>query len=511
MGGCKRSDAVGIGAYDVRIPVRDARAWVAAAFGTRRRREPTKEKTTSSCRSAASGLALSGIDVYQTVQIPILKQGMAIASTARNADVVTGRRTLFSVHVTPGAGWMPHDVSARIELTDVDAPAPDQKKLFFARLAPAAASTDADPTSSFQVIAPPEAITATTRYAVSLVECDAAAMGSAGTAGTEARFPATGYQQLEAVDTGVLKVHIIPIGSPGPDVSDAMLKVFKDRLEAVYPITEVMFTIGDPLQASASSMCDILGSIASRRSQENPPIDVYYYGLTMGTLGGESGCSNAAPSASGSKVSAGWAQGFMPDDGETGAGTMCHELGHAHGRLHAPCNVQDPDPNYPYPDADTGVWGYDFRTSEFKDPMHKDMMSYCPEPRPAAWVSDYNYQAILERVIAVNALTEVPAPYAEPGIAKVAWRLLVSDSAGLHWVDGPLLVQGTPEGTPMPAVVYGDNGAMQQIEVYKQDLQDGVSDDAFMLTLPEPDSSWRAIEVPGLLAPQPVPGAAPAP
>jgi hypothetical protein len=63
----------------------------------------------------------------------------------------------------------------------------------------------------------------------------------------------------------------------------------------------------------------------------------------------------------------------------------------------------------------------------------------------------------------------------------------------------------------MSAVVYGEHGATQQVEVYKQDLHDGVSDEAFMLTLPEPDTSWCAIEVPGLLAPQPVPPAAHAP
>jgi hypothetical protein len=39
--------------------------------------------------------------------------------------------------------------------------------------------------------------------------------------------------------------------------------------------------------------------------------------------------------------------------------------------------------------------------------------------------------------------------------------------------------------------------------VHKQRLEDGVNDRAFMLALPEPDASWRAIEVPGLLARQP--------
>src|SRR5690606_14945235 len=149
----------------------------------------------------------------------------------------------------------------------------------------------------------------------------------------------------------------------------------------------------------------------------------------------------------------------------------------------------------PYPSADIGVWGYDQRTNEFYEPRRKDMMSYCPEPRWAAWISDYTYQAILERTIEVNAQAEVPTSL----LARdklVAWRLLVSDSSGVHWVDDPLLVQGTPEGQPMRAVIYGAHGAIQELEVFVQALEDGVSDHAFMLTLPEPDPSWYGIEVP---------------
>jgi hypothetical protein len=182
---------------------------------------------------------------------------------------------------------------------------------------------------------------------------------------------------------------------------------------------------------------------------------------------------------------------------------MCHELGHAHGRFHAPCNVQDPDARYPYPGANIGVWGYDNRSSTFLPPTSKDMMSYCPEPRWSAWISDYTYQAILERAAAVNGQPEVPAPF-DASDTPVSWRLLVSDSAGVHWVKEPLLARGTPEGDPLSAVMHGSNGPVAEVVVYRQELEDGVSDRAFMLTLPEPHASWRAIEVPGLLARQPL-------
>jgi hypothetical protein len=448
---------------------------------------------------------LSAIDVYQTVQIPIMEAGMAVARAARNADVVAGRKAVFRIHVTPEAGWTPREISARIELTDVEAPEPNQKEVVFARLTPRSASTDADPNSTFQLMVPAEAIGAQTRYALTLVECSGAQPGAPGMNVARTRFPSMGYQRLEARETGSLKVHIVPVGNPGPSVSNDGLRAFKERLEALYPITEAQFTVGQPLQSTATSMCSLLANITTRRSQDRPPPDVYYYGLTAGILGGQSGCSNASQTATGSKVSAGWAQGYTRDDGRTGAATMCHELGHAHGRLHAPCNVQDPDRRYPYTNADIGVWAYDFRSNQFYEPTRKDMMSYCPEPRWAAWVSDYNYQAILERVVAVTALAELPARLELQAAPRVPWRLLVSDSVGVHWIEEPLLVQGTPEGTPLRAVVHGAQGPMQATTVYKQDLHEGENHDAFMLALPVPDTSWRAIEVPGLLPPQALP------
>lgn len=439
-----------------------------------------------------AGLSLRAVHAYQTVQIPIMTDGSAVAQ--RNADIVAGRKAVFRVHVAPEAGWTPRQVSARLELTDTDAPTPTQKRLFFGLLTPTGPSTDADLHSTIQVYVPADAIGPSTRYAVTLVECDGAQAGAAEA--TRARFPSEGYANLGARETGPLKVHIIPIS--GTNVTEEGLKPFKERLEAVYPVTDVQFTVGQPLAASASSMCALLASVSSRRSQDQPPNDVYYYGLAPGILGGQSGCSNTSTSPRAAKVSAGWAQGYRPDDGRTGAATMCHELGHAHGRFHAPCNVQDPDRRYPYPNADIGVWGYDQRTDEFYEPTRKDMMSYCPEPRWAAWISDYNYQAILERTIEVNGQAEVPAAFTARG-APVAYRLLVSDSAGVHWIAEPLFVRGTPEGEPLRAVIYGAHGPMQEVEVYVQQLDDGVSERAFMLSVPQPDPSWYGIAVPGLL------------
>jgi hypothetical protein len=165
--------------------------------------------------------------------------------------------------------------------------------------------------------------------------------------------------------------------------------------------------------------------------------------------------------------------------------------------------VRDPDPRYPYPGADIGLYGYDFRIGQFLGPDRKDMMSYCPDDRPTAWVSDYNYQAILERAARTNQLAEVPEALDAAFAPKVPWRLLVSDSAGVHWIEEALMAHGRPAGDPMMAAIHDAHGSMHPIEVYVQELHDGIREGAFMLTLPEPDASWVAIEVPGLLPPTP--------
>jgi hypothetical protein len=82
------------------------------------------------------------------------------------------------------------------------------------------------------------------------------------------------------------------------------------------------------------------------------------------------------------------------DDSER---ALSHELGHTFNNFHAPCGgAANPDPNYPYPDAQIGVWGWDLVFQRLVNPVTSlDVMSYCSP----TWVSDYSYgraQAHLE-------------------------------------------------------------------------------------------------------------------
>jgi hypothetical protein len=88
-------------------------------------------------------------------------------------------------------------------------------------------------------------------------------------------------------------------------------------------------------------------------------------------------------------------------DGQAGS-IAGHEIGHNFGRYHAPCgNPGGVDPNYPYPNGSIGEVGLDVDEEiVFMPDEVKDMMSYCgPE-----WISDYNYEALLQNQLQVGSL-----------------------------------------------------------------------------------------------------------
>jgi hypothetical protein len=90
------------------------------------------------------------------------------------------------------------------------------------------------------------------------------------------------------------------------------------------------------------------------------------------------------------------------DLGDQAGSIAGHEIGHNFGRSHAPCgNPDGVDPNYPYPDGSIGEVGLDVDEEiVFMPDEVKDMMSYCgPE-----WISDYNYEALLQNQLQVGSL-----------------------------------------------------------------------------------------------------------
>jgi hypothetical protein len=155
------------------------------------------------------------------------------------------------------------------------------------------------------------------------------------------------------------------------------------------------------------------------------------------------------------------------------AQTMAHELGHNHGRNHAPCvpnggSISGVDPNYPFPDGRTGVIGYDARTKVLLSAdKGTDLMGYCSN----VWLSEYTYGGITDRVALVNGNT-TQALNTTP---RRTWRVLLLGSNDPRW-GMPITRPSLPEGEAVTANILDAKGALlTQADVYRTEVSDSGS------------------------------------
>lgn len=181
------------------------------------------------------------------------------------------------------------------------------------------------------------------------------------------------------------------------DVTASRAPDFLRSTRAMMPVDSIDFdiraayTTGQPYLATSSGSVwsAILGEVNSVRIAEGT--GRYYMGIVK--VGYNSGIAGIGYVPGYSTVT--W--DYLP----SGDGTLAHELGHNLQRYHAPCGgPAGVDVNYPYPDADIGVYGFDFRTGTVRIPTDKDLMSYCSNE----WISDYTYRGMLQR----RESTELP-------------------------------------------------------------------------------------------------------
>lgn len=454
----------------------------------------------------AQNLTLSRIDAFQSVQVGIMASGAEIPAGMRNTDLVAGRETVFRLFVTPGSGFAARDISARVTL--VNGAASDQ---YFTKKTVSAASNEDDASSTIQVTVPPDKVTADCHYYVELVECSTTGSGAAAAP----RFPATNDAALGARTTGGLKIKVIPISLANkvPSTDDSFYDQFRNYMMAMYPITEISISAGtgitfDP-PASAGGSIDwsqldwngMLDSTRSKRQSDAPAADVYYFGMIQPTDTFQQYCGRGCTAGIGFvaqqndasrrvAVGIGWS-------GSQAQITMAHEVGHNHGRNHAPCvpqggSISGVDPYYPYAGASIGVWGYDSMTKMLVDPTGvTDIMGYCNNQ----WISDYTYDGILNRVAYVDGAQRVVV---NPDVLA-RFRTLLVDAKGPRW-GLPSSELEPPAGEPETAQILDDHGnVIDYVTVYRTLVSDI---DAASIMVPEPQPGWYAIQVNGA-APHP--------
>jgi hypothetical protein len=370
----------------------------------------------------AAGVKITQVALMQSLKSTLMKDGQPIGPDGREVPVVIGRDALLRVFLQPDATFVSRPVIVRLELTSNGqalapmevtlTPVPGQDKVLTS-------------TANFEL--PGAQVTGDLTYAVSVRETDPKNIVKDGDiSGTQ--FPADGTQiALSPVDTGeALKVVILPVrymadGSGRlPDTSDAAIGRLRDLMFALYPVRKVEITVGEPfnwttkISASGQGWDQLLQAVARARLRDGVPENVYYYGLfnpapSLGQFCGRGcvlGLSSLAQDVEDNwaraSIGLGYPDGFEGEDGA--ANTFVHEVGHAHGREHAPCMLggQPSDPDYPYPNARIGVWGYDLLNKTLVDPegRARDMMGYC-SPQ---WISDYTYNALYARISALNLM-----------------------------------------------------------------------------------------------------------
>jgi hypothetical protein len=378
---------------------------------------------TSTVNTFVAGVSIDEIAVYQAVKVDVVKGGAAV--TTKNAPLVTGRPGVVRVFAKPGSGYDGRSITAELRLfgagTTPTKVLKDTKSL-------AKASTDADTASTFNFELAAADIPAGVKFAVALTDPKGDTDATTGSVYPKGGTPSA----LGVANSGVLKVTLVPVqymadGSGRvPDTSPAQLAAYKSEMMTHYPVTDVQITVRAPWQSSTKVSANgtgwstLLQSVTNLRQQDGAADDEYYFAAFSPASSFNSFCGGGCVAGLSTVVTSPQDGNFRASiglgySGVDAATTMAHEVGHAHGRSHAPCGgTSGVDSKFPYSGGGIGVNGYDILQKSFiSSTSGKDIMGYCsPE-----WVSDYTYSAFFDRVAYVNGAKQIVG--ATPGTFRL--------------------------------------------------------------------------------------------
>lgn len=438
----------------------------------------------------AHGISISQIAIYQAGKIPVMADGSVIAPSERDVDIVAGKDALVRVFTELESGFTNRPLSARLSLIDGDT----VERVFHKRTVDGA-TVENSLATSFNIEVDGDLITPSTRYVVEIVECG-------DDTGTQfaPRFPATGDEALAARETGILKLEFIPVVVNGitAKTDPDRIELYRQFMEAMYPVSAVEVSVGAALNASSSVSANgngweqTLQQLAARHQSDGAANDQYYYGLMEpaatlqqycqgGCVAGIGYVPSTRPADKDARVSIGISYG----EGMSAA-TLAHEIGHNHGREHAPCGGAAYAGPFPHEGARIGWWGLFYPDTLINPQQATDIMGYCDNQ----WVSDFTYQAFMERVVTINsALSWInPNPVG-------TWEVIVTSTFGSNWGVPPSRPVA-PTGTPEAAQVIDKAGnEIAQVTVYRSVMGhlNGAS-----IMVPSAEPGWHAIVVDGV-------------
>jgi hypothetical protein len=352
----------------------------------------------------ASDVSLRAITILQTLEVPLMQAGKAVAAAARPAPLIAGKRAIARAFVDVNETFTPRTLIGVLDITTAKA-----SRSLVDRRRIARASTQDDLGSSFDFDVSADDLSESASYRLRVLETDTTPL---------ARFPEHGYVQLGARRLKPFELVLVPfiIGGFAPKTTEVEVQALRRRLLALYPSSEIEVAVAPPktigyVVDAEDGWDGALDELYQLRSEQAPPANVFYYGVMApassfdafcpdGCIVGYSMMADADDVDSRGSIGIGvFPDGSGSDDAWD---TVAHELGHALGRDHAPCGIDDPhdvDRGWPsdaaHRNAGLGVYGYDFDSQRLIQPRQaKDVMSYC-QP---VWIADYTYRGIFERL-----------------------------------------------------------------------------------------------------------------
>lgn len=353
-------------------------------------------------------LTISEIAGYQTVKVDVMKDGAPI--TAFNAPLITAKPGLFRVFVklAPKKGWRSKSLEAELHLFAASERVLTDKRTI-------AGSSDEDVLgTTFNFHFDAKSLGTNNSFYVVLRD---PALVDRGPDVAELRYPTEGQQPLViSSNPGQVKIVLVPVQYTAdqsnrlPASDPQEIEAMRTLLLDMYPAETVDIQVrSQPLvwdqavDPSGTGWDTLLGAVLDTRAQDAPAKDVYYVGAFQPRAGFGAYCQGGcvlglAPLAGATDANERGAL-VIGYGGGTYHETVAHELGHTMGRSHAPCGgPQGIDPKFPYEGGTDGVSGYSISNDALLPSSDFDMMGYC---RPA-WISDYTYAALFDRVRIVN-------------------------------------------------------------------------------------------------------------
>ena len=447
---------------------------------------------------SADEVAIPDVWLYQAVAIPLGNDAPSLA------PIVADREALVRVFLEPAE---PRDVRVRLTLWSGDGE--------FVIEQPVALSGPSDPdvlasTANFSLL--PEDVHPGMAFRVEVFDAAPPATDVRMVLDAEAgpaQWPADGGRYVPTVSElgGELRVRVVPLIYPhdgsdrAPDLGPIQLARLHETASKMLPVSAVHLVVDAPvevelpLDAGGDGWSDLLYQLTALRDERAVPDDEYIYGFvdpaeSFGAYcfgGCLTGLSWRAtdPDATFARTSVG--VGFA---GQASADTFVHELGHAHGRMHAPCGgPSNPDPDFPYGAARLGVQGWDrVEDTLISVDTHADFMSYCgPE-----WISDYTYNAFAERIAHVNHADEEPMLL--PPVGWPAEVAVLEESAGTARLARSLFFSRPPQGDRVELELVDRAGRrIGAIPAVSQELPH-LGREAILVRTPEPGTRVRLPE-----------------